>query len=91
MELNRPKYKFTAKDLLANSMILTSYVVLTMITYHVSFLSIQFRVAEIMVLLVFFLFCLILLFLVMSSSCLLREENHFFNSIRANQNIEFKW
>ena len=54
MELKKPKYKFTTKDLLANSMILALYVVLTMITYPVSFLGIQFRIAEIMVLLVFF-------------------------------------
>jgi uncharacterized membrane protein len=51
MELDKPKYRFTTKDLLANLMILALYVVLTMITYPMSF----------------------------------------FNSIRANQNLEFKW
>ena len=54
MEPVKEKYRFTTKDLLANSMILALYVVLTMITYPISFLGIQFRVAEIMVLLVFF-------------------------------------
>ena len=54
MDSEKPKYKFTTKDLLANSMILALYVVLTMVTYPVSFLGIQFRIAEVMVLLVFF-------------------------------------
>lgn len=54
MELEEKKYKFTTRDLIANSMIMAVYVVLTMVTYPVSFLGIQFRIAEIMVLLVFF-------------------------------------
>ena len=54
MEEIKTKYKFTTKDLLANSMILALYVVLTYITYPISYMGIQFRVAEIMVLLVFF-------------------------------------
>ena len=51
MELGKPKYRFTTKDLFANSMILALYGVLIMITYPISF----------------------------------------FNGIRANQNLEFKW
>lgn len=54
MELEDKKYKFTTRDLIANSMIMAVYVVLTMVTYPVSFLGIQFRIAEVMVLLVFF-------------------------------------
>ena len=54
MDLEKKKYRFTTKDLLANSMILALYVVLTYITYPISYMDIQFRIAEIMVLLVFF-------------------------------------
>ncbi len=54
MEIENQKYKFTTKDVIANLMIMAVYVVLTMVTYPVSFLVVQFRIAEIMVLLVFF-------------------------------------
>ena len=46
--------KITTKDIIANSLIAALYVVLTMITYPFSYMGIQFRVAEIMVLLCFF-------------------------------------
>ena len=84
MELEKQKYRFATKDLLANSMILALYVVLTMITYSISFLGIQFRVAEIMVLFNTFIVGYIFFMLI-------KKRESFFNSIRANQNIEFKW
>ena len=43
MELEKRKYRFTKKDMLANSMILALYLVLTKITYPASFLGIQFE------------------------------------------------
>ena len=46
--------KITIKDIVSNSLIAAIYVVLTMVTYPFSYLGIQFRVAEIMVLLCFF-------------------------------------
>ena len=46
--------KITTKDIIANSLIAAIYIVLTMITYPFSYMGIQFRVAEIMVLLCFF-------------------------------------
>ena len=46
--------KITTKDIIANSLIAALYVVLTMVTYPFSYMGIQFRVAEIMVLLCFF-------------------------------------
>ncbi len=78
MELEKQKYRFTTKDLLANSIIIALYVIFTMITYPISFLGIQFRFAEIMIIgYIFFM--------------LIKRRKSFFNSIRANQNIEFKW
>ena len=41
-------------DIVANSLIAAIYVVLTLITYPISFLGVQFRFAEILVLLCFF-------------------------------------
>ena len=52
--MEKEKFRFTTKDLIANSLIAAVYVVLTYITYPISYLGIQFRVAEIMVLLCFF-------------------------------------
>lgn len=46
--------RITTKDIIANSLIAALYVVLTMVTYPFSYMGIQFRVAEIMVLLCFF-------------------------------------
>ena len=46
--------KISTKDIIANSLIAAIYVVLTMITYPFSYMGIQFRVAEVMVLLCFF-------------------------------------
>lgn len=46
--------KITTRDIIVNSLIAAVYVVLTMITYPFSYMGIQFRVAEIMVLLCFF-------------------------------------
>ena len=46
--------KISTKDIIANSLSAALYVVLTMITYPFSYMGIQFRVAEIMVLLCFF-------------------------------------
>ena len=46
--------KISTKDIIANSLIAAVYVVLTMITYPFSYMGIQFRVAEVMVLLCFF-------------------------------------
>lgn len=48
------KIKITTRDIVANSMIAALYVVLTMVTYPFSYLGIQFRVAEVLVLLCFF-------------------------------------
>ena len=45
--------KITTKDIIANALIAALYVVLTLITYPISYLGIQFRFAEIMVLLCF--------------------------------------
>lgn len=45
--------KITTKDIISNALIAALYVVLTLITYPISFLGIQFRFAEIMVLLCF--------------------------------------
>ena len=45
--------KVTTKDIIANALIAALYVVLTLITYPISYLGIQFRFAEIMVLLCF--------------------------------------
>ena len=84
MELEKQKYRFTTKDLLPNSMILALYVVLTMITYPMSFLGIKFRVAEIMVLFNTFIVGYIFFMLI-------KKRESFFNSIRVNKNIEFKW
>ena len=84
MELEKQKYRFATKDLLANSMILALYVVLAMITYPISFLGIQFRVAEIMVLFNTFIVGYVFFML-------FKKRESFFNSIRANQNIEFMW
>lgn len=44
----------TIKDIVYNGIIAAIYVVLTMVTFPVSFLGIQFRIAEILVLLCFF-------------------------------------
>ena len=84
MELEKQKYRFTTKDLLPNSMILALYVGLIMITYPISFLGIQFRVAEIMVLFNTFIVGYVFFML-------FKKRESFFNSIRANQNIEFMW
>ena len=46
--------KITTKDIISNALIAALYVVLTLITYPISYLGIQFRFAEIMVLLCFF-------------------------------------
>ena len=46
--------KLTAKDIAYNGIIAAFYVVLTLITYPISFLGIQLRIAEVMVLLCFF-------------------------------------
>ncbi len=46
--------KITVKDIAYNGIIAALYVVLTLITYPFSFMGIQFRVAEILILLVFF-------------------------------------
>ena len=46
--------KITTRDIISNALIAAIYVVLTLITYPVSFLGIQFRIAEVMVLLCFF-------------------------------------
>lgn len=46
--------RITTKDIIANSLIAALYVVLTMVTYPFSYMGIQFRVSEIMVLLCFF-------------------------------------
>ena len=46
--------KITTRDIVSNALIAAIYVVATLITYPVSFLGIQFRLAEIMVLLCFF-------------------------------------
>ena len=46
--------KITTKDIVSNALIAALYVVLTLITYPISFLGIQFRFAEILVLLCFF-------------------------------------
>ena len=46
--------KITTKDIVANALIAALYVVLTLITYPISYLGIQFRFAEILVLLCFF-------------------------------------
>jgi len=84
MELEKQKYRFATKDLLANSMILALYVILVIITYSISFLSIQFRVAKIMVLFNTFIVGYIFFML-------FKKRESFFISISANQNIEFKW
>lgn len=46
--------KITTKDIVSNALIAALYVVFTLITYPISYLGIQFRFAEILVLLVFF-------------------------------------
>lgn len=46
--------KITTKDIVSNALIAALYLVLTLITYPISYLSIQFRFAEILVLLCFF-------------------------------------
>ena len=46
--------RITTRDIASNAIIAAVYVVLTLITYPFSYLGIQFRVAEIMVLLCFF-------------------------------------
>ena len=84
MELEKQKYRFATKYLLTNSLILALYVVLINITYSTSFLSIQFRVAKIMVLFNTFIVGYIFFML-------FKNRESFFNSIRANQIIEFKW
>lgn len=84
MKLEKQKYRFATKDLLANSMILALYVVLIMITYPISFLGIKFRVTEIMVLFNTFIVGYIFFMLI-------KKRESFFKSIRTNQNIEFKW
>lgn len=83
MELEKQKYRFATKDLLENSMILALYVVLIIITYPISFLSIQFRVAKTMVLFTTFIVGYVFFML-------FKKKESFFNSISANQNIEFK-
>lgn len=46
--------KITTRDIAYNAVVAALYIVLTLITYPVSFLGIQFRFAEILVLLCFF-------------------------------------
>ena len=46
--------KITTKTIVSNAMVAAIYVVLTLVTYPISFLGIQFRFAEILVLLCFF-------------------------------------
>ena len=46
--------KITTKDIVSNALIAALYVVLTLITYPISYQGIQFRFAEILVLLCFF-------------------------------------
>ncbi len=46
--------KISIKDITYNAIIAALYVVLTLVTYPISFLGIQFRVAEILVLLCFY-------------------------------------
>ena len=46
--------KITTKDIVSNALIAALYVVMTLITYPISFLGIQFRFAEILVLFCFF-------------------------------------
>ena len=46
--------RITVKDIVSNALIAALYVVMTLITYPISFLGIQFRFAEILVLLCFF-------------------------------------
>ncbi len=83
MEFDKQKYKFTTKDLLGNPMILALYIILTTITYMI-ILGIRCRVSEIMVLFNTFVVGYILFMLI-------KRRDAFFNSIRVNQNIEFKW
>ena len=45
--------KITTRDIVSNALIAALYVVLTLITYPISYLGIQFRFAEILVLLCF--------------------------------------
>ena len=46
--------KITAKDIAFTAIIAAMYAVLTLVTYPISFLGIQFRFSEIMIILVFF-------------------------------------
>lgn len=46
--------KISTRDIVSNALIAVIYVIATLITYPISFLGIQFRLAEIMVLLCFF-------------------------------------
>ncbi len=46
--------KITTKDIVSNALIAALYVVLTLITYPISYQGIQFRFAEVLVLLCFF-------------------------------------
>ena len=46
--------KITAKDIAFTAIIAALYAVLTLVTYPISFLGIQFRFSEIMIILVFF-------------------------------------
>lgn len=46
--------KITVKDIAYNGIIAALYVILTLVTYPISFLGIQFRIAEILILLCFF-------------------------------------
>ena len=46
--------KLTTHNIVYNAIIASIYVVISMITYPISFLGIQFRIAEVLILLVFF-------------------------------------
>lgn len=46
--------KLTIKNITSNALLAATYVVLTMATFPISFLGIQFRIAEILILLCFF-------------------------------------
>lgn len=58
--------KIDTRSIISNGIIAAVYVVLTYITYTISFLGLQFRFAEILVLLCFFLLSVIHLLLVLN-------------------------
>ena len=93
--------KITTKDIAFTAIIAALYAVLTLVTYPISFLGIQFRLSEILIILTFFNrsysvglvaigeFAVLLVGYIVY--LIVRKKPEFYKLIQANRNLEFKF